>query len=303
MRISFYAGESGLGNNGGTRTIIRCAEILELLGHEVSIVSRVDNFTWFPHPESVPTIPECDAIVAVSVVDVPAVLNSKIEKKFWYMRGWETWSVPQDILITCASKINMIVNSTGLQRQLDEFGISSELCFAGIDFGEFGSITDRKYQYPPRIGFLYHHRHKTKRFDRCLELVEQFETEYYSFGTGKYSNDKINYLQNPSLKYKLDLYNNSDIWFAPTESEGFHNPPYEAALCGSLIVCSDHPNNGMHDYCNAETAMMYHTMPEAIDIIKHPDYSKVDNMKKLLYEKIGTREKNMEKLISLIDRV
>jgi hypothetical protein len=100
-----------------------------------------------------------------------------------------------------------------------------------------------------------------------------------------------------------DIYHRCDIWFAPTSVEGLHCPPMEANLCGALVVCSNHPGNGMvPDYANSDTAMVYEfgNVESAVDAIRNADYSKVFKMMLRIKSNIGTREKNMKRLIKLI---
>ena len=51
----------------------------------------------------------------------------------------------------------------------------------------------------------------------------------------------------------------------------------EAALCGALVVCSDHPLNGMVlDYASEETAMIYKqkNIDHAAILIRNPIWQK-----------------------------
>ena len=51
MRIAFNLLDCGLGNNGGSQTIIRMADELYMLGHNVKILLNQPNrFTWFDVP-------------------------------------------------------------------------------------------------------------------------------------------------------------------------------------------------------------------------------------------------------------
>ena len=75
----------------------------------------------------------------------------------------------------------------------------------------------------------------------------------------------------------------------------------EAALCGAAVVCSRYPHNGMSDYATDDTAMLYNDLKEAVEMLNNPDMSKVVKMQELLRDKIGTREKNMKRLVRCLE--
>ena len=311
MRLAFNSLNSGLGNNGGSRTIILCSKILEELGHECNIIANVDNFAWFDHKSIIKHIPQnLELIIAVANSDVVGTLNSNIKKKAWYIRGHETWSAPTYLLEDYYRNPNMlnIVNSKGLQQLLRLFGAESKVVYQGIDFNLW---EDRKLRqdHKIRIGCLYQEK-ETKRWADFVELTNILGLggyEYVGFGYNK-ATDKFltEYKQNPSHDDLIDLYSSCHIWFAPTELEGLHNVPIEASLRGCLIVCSDHEQNGMVlDYAFDDTAMIYKfgDLEHASNLIRNPDWSLIDNMQKCIVDRIGSRETNMKKIISYLEEI
>ena len=49
MKIIFNLFDTGLGNNGGSHTLVRSANTLVSLGHDVTIVDSVPNcYSWSP---------------------------------------------------------------------------------------------------------------------------------------------------------------------------------------------------------------------------------------------------------------
>ena len=46
MKIVFNAIRCGLGNNGGTRTIVKSAKVLRLLGVDAYILAKANQYTW-----------------------------------------------------------------------------------------------------------------------------------------------------------------------------------------------------------------------------------------------------------------
>ena len=129
--------------------------------------------------------------------------------------------------------------------------------------------------------------HATKRYDLCQKLKATLPEKQYKELARTNENDLVRF------------YSSIGVWFAPTESEGFHNPPAEACLRGAVVVCNRMEQNGMMDYATDETAMRYNTLEEAVECVKNPDYSKVEAMQKRLYE-IGDRKKNMERFVKIL---
>jgi len=150
------------------------------------------------------------------------------------------------------------------------------------------------------IGCLYNSSHKTKRWDMFRALMKDLGKDnyrYYSYGNNKIKVKGLEHHRKPSHRRLVEIYSKCHIWFAPTELEGMHTPPAEANLCGALVYCNNMPSNGMGDYCNNDTAMIFKDIKDAINLIKKPDFSKVDVMQRLIHEKIGNRENNMIKMV------
>jgi len=306
MNIVFYARRCGLGNNGGSRTILKSVQALEALGHRADVLTEDDKFTWFKHKPVLGKFPKhTDIVIAVSANDVvPMHAEIKSIKTAWWIRGWEQWQMPKSHLF---KKLRMrqinICNSSWIYNRLKSNKITSHLVYAGLDINDWVHIKGIQNPDKITIGCLYNPLHKTKRWDLCNDLRRALGTKYYQyrvFGAevGRFSGWK--YVQNPQHEVLNNLYSYCHMWFAPTELEGFHNVPAEAGLCGSLIVANSIKSGGMTDYCNKRTAMMFSTLDDAVECIKNPDYTRVSKMQKLLKTKIGSRETNMKKLIEVL---
>lgn len=311
MKICFVANDKkwgGLGNNGGSKTIIKSARVLTELGHPTDIVADVDKFTWFKHKRVIQRIPEdVDVVISVSVSEIDYVVKKspKKAKKFWWARALETWRMSEKEIVEKARRIRLITNSTWLHELFGNYGIKNNLVWPGVDL-DFWCRRGHEDSGRLNIGFLYHEFHKTKRYDLCVKLMEsRYLNNYYSFGVGvpkekRLLEQYVQHMNQPSWEAIRNLYQNCDIWFAPTELDSFHNPPPEANLCGCLVVCNRKPSNGMIDYATDETAMRYNTWEELLHCIDNPDFSKVAKMQEVLREKIDSREKNMRKMLEVI---
>lgn len=311
MKLAFNSINSGLGNNGGSRTIIKCAEVLEELGHRCDIIANVDNFNWFEHKPVIKHLPDdLDVLIAVACTDVVPTLQAGVRKKAWYIRGHENWTMPdEELFARYNSGIFNIVNSKGLQQLLASGGADSDVVYQGIDFDWWENRNSRSND-KIRIGCLYQEK-PTKRwvdFVKLSEILGTKDYEYIGVGLSKRDDDfLIQYWTNASKEDLNDAYNSCHIWFAPTELEGLHNVPIEAALCGCLIVCSDAPMNGMgFDYAfHNNTAMVYEArnIEEAAELIKNPNWDVVDRMYNHLKFSIDTREDNMKKMIEYLEKL
>lgn len=307
MNICFYGMNSGLANNGGSRTIIKSAETLNRIGHYAWIVAKKNKYTW--HKYNILEMPakKADVVVAIAAVDVKDLHKAYPDhKKAWWIRGFELWTMKEEDLLSRARMDHInIVNSTWLQNHLKSRGIESHLCYQGIDFEEWGDYGLRS-NTATVIGYLGKTKHKTKNYDFCLQLKERFKND-----------PKFDFVEFPKHNTMVGLhghrarsgvpanfiYNMCHIWFSPTCLEGLHNPPMESAMCGCLIVGSDHPRNGMSDYLTEDTGMIYKygSSNEAYISVIFPDYDKIPKMQELIRDKIGSREKNMKRFVELLE--
>jgi hypothetical protein len=308
MKIAFNGFNSGFANNGGSRTILLSAKTLEFLGCNCDIIANIDNFTWFDHKPVIRVIPKkLDALINVAAVDYMTTKKANVPVKFAWWRGHEVWANSKDYLIKCYkdTHVKNLVNSYGLKKLLEKYGAESEVIYQGIDFDWW---TNKNYRGDKiRIGCLYHSM-GSKRWKDFVSLYNKLgikDYEYVAFGAKRCDADFLTkYLKSPSKRKLNDLYSSCHIWFAPTINEGLHNVPIEAALCGCLIVGNNNPRNGMiYDYLfDGKTGMVYDSIDDAVDKIKNPDFSLVDNAIEHIKTNIGTRESNMSKLINLIRR-
>ncbi|KKK59093.1 hypothetical protein LCGC14_3037820, partial [marine sediment metagenome] len=155
MKLVFNSLHSGLANNGGSRTVILCSQMLEKLGHICDITATDDKFTWFEHKRVVPHIPtDLDAIISTACTTVSTTLHSDAPTKAWYIRGHESWMYSEDQLSNLYNigLIN-IVNSKGLQQKLASYGADSVVIYPGID--DFWEYTNLRPKDSIRIGCLY----------------------------------------------------------------------------------------------------------------------------------------------------
>lgn len=296
MRIVFNLHNVGLGNNGGSRTIIRCAEALRQLGADACVFSNAGNrYSW--HSHSVPVLqkqPSCDVVIATGFKSVPNTLKFKAKKKFYYIRGFEKWVVGEDKLLASYKALQCIVNSQWLHGYLRDKGIRSTVVYPGLDFDDF-YITQTKRATV--LGGILHGKHKTKRHIDVIQVAKNLKCPLLLLNRD---------IKNASPSRLREFYNRISVWMSPSELEGLHNPPMEAALCGSNLVCCDHPRSGVSDYAiHGETALLYpaRCLEMACEHVKQLFDKANDmnlNLRLLLEQKVGTRSSNMKKMIKVL---
>jgi len=337
MDIIFNCLNSGLGNNGGSRTIVRSANTLKKLGHNVVILNpsrkrkkldQINNKTAYTWDEiEVPVMSEgwgylkADVIIATAFASVKTTIEApdNCGMKVHWLRGWETWRhdeewIKENVLDQPTFKI---VNSICLQDKLKEFNVESKLIRPGYDFDELKPLNMRQNKKGITIGGLFNKgdKRKTKRTEWIFEVVNKLKKDLnvtlVMFGGegAPLANKPFDlFKSNPSDKIKNQFYNSIDIWLAPTENDSLHLPPAEAMQTECCVVGTDTPMNGMKDYLigmktgiiSTNTITEFETNIRFL--IDNPDLR--IELGKAGREKIlslGTREENMNKLINTLE--
>ena len=172
MKILFDLRNTGLGNGGGSITLIKSANVLSNLGHDVIIIDGGRNqCTWtklkVEHKiiKNINSVPNSDVVISTGFRSIIPTLNlpDRCGKKLVWIRGWETWVYDEKKIIKLFKNecIIKIVNSIGLQNKLKKYNIDSYLIRPGNDFDDFSLMNIRNNKNIV-LGGLYHTKHKTK---------------------------------------------------------------------------------------------------------------------------------------------
>jgi len=172
------------------------------------------------------------------------------------------------------------------------------LIYPGLDFDDFYVTSNNRENV---IGGIFSKRHKTKRHEDIIKLGERLGYRVLLLNRD---------IRNPTIPELREFYNKIKVWVSPSELEGLHNCPHEAALCGCSLVVTDHPRGGVKDYATKETALVYSArdLSQAADQVKRAMSNdelreKLNfNMTELLKSKIGLRERNMKKMMLLFQK-
>lgn len=331
MKIIFNLFNTGLGNNGGSSTIVKSANILSDLGHEVIIVDTGKNkHTWNPLKakhlivKDIYDFPSADVIIATGFKSVKSTVDApnKCGVKYHWIRGFELWTMGQNEAIdVLKAPTHKLVNSIGLERILKMYGIDCQIIRPGYDFDEIYPLNIRDSCKKPKIGAIYNSgsKRKSKRVDWVFKAIEKLRESYvvdlYMYGSETKGDSSPNslisyYINEPKPDIKNKMYNLCDIWISPTELEGLHIPPAEAMLTECPVVGTDTELNGMEDYLiNGETGLVsannISAFTEAVETLlinKDLRLKLGENARKKVLS-LGSRKENMQNMIRFFESV
>lgn len=325
MRIIFDVRETGCGNNGGTLTVIRSANALVDLGHEVTLIDSMKNqHTWtllkakhiIPKRDGV--LPSGDIVIATGYLSVPLTLSLpfKCGLKVHWIRAWETWRMSESEILRKVLRVPTvkIVNSTGLERRLLEYNVKSFVVRPGNDLEECFPMNIRSH-LDIVIGGLYHRKHKTKRDFWVVQTASYLRKKYKNiklYMLGVYKNphyDEIDrYFREPEESKKNIFYNKVSIWLSPSINEGLHIVPQEAMLTECPVVTTDAPLAGTEDYIRHEKTGLVSKndfgsfVKETERLVKDSELRyKLGKAGREKIEELGDRKQNMKEMIELFE--
>jgi glycosyltransferase involved in cell wall biosynthesis len=330
MKILFDLRKTGLGNNGGSLTLVNSANTLCEIGHTAIVIDSMKNqYTWGPLNAALKIIknnediPDADAIISTGYKSVGSTVSApeRCGLKMHWIRGWETWKiVEEDIASKILSQPTIkLVNGIELQNKLKSFGFDSYIIRPGYDLKDFYPTEMRDKTKYIIIGGLYHQGDKAfrKRTEWIFTIARVMKERYnnvklWMFGPDNPPTDPLidRYFKSPSMKEKNEIYNSVSIWLAPTMLEGLHMPPAEAMLTECFVIGTNTEMSGMKDYLiNEETGCVSKNfvcdMLEKVEhYYCHAELRKEIGVKarnKIL--DIGDRQKNMNELVQLIERL
>jgi len=323
MRIIFDLRNVGLGNNGGSSTLIKSANTLVSLGHDVIFIDSVKNqHTWTPleakHiiPKNDSDIPSADVIIATGYKSVAPTVRApgRLGYKVHWIRAWETWQMPDERIVETILKAPTIkiVNSICLQRKLMTYGVESKIIRPGYDLQELSPNPKlpRRGRETIILGGLYPHKKhlEIKRIQWIFDVYEKFKGKYKNLQLWLFGNDimpkKYIYFQRPSIDQKDYFYNNVDIWLSPATQEGLHMPPAEAMMTECPVVGTDVDMSGTEDYLlhhysgliAKNNFQSFSTNVETLIVNENLRIKFGQNARKTIIS-LGDRKHNMKKLI------
>ena len=325
MRIIFDLRNVGLGNNGGSSTLIKSGNVLCDLGHEVFFIDNTRNrHTWCelkaPHirAHKDEKIPDADVIIATGYKSVTETVSapSRCGVKFHFIRGWETWQMPEQKIVSdiLSAPTHKIVNSLCLQRKLKNYGVKSKVIRPGYDLEDFYKKASREYRKRFVIGGLFPaaKHFEIKRPEWVVHVYRALKKKYSNVNIElwMFGNDMIDegvvdrYFQRPKIEEKNDFYNNVDLWLSPAKQEGLHIPPAEAMLTECPVVGTNADMSGTEDYLvhghnglvSDNTLESFFSNAEIL-LVNEPLRKEFGVNARKKIEELGSREDNMKKMV------
>jgi glycosyltransferase involved in cell wall biosynthesis len=327
MRITFDLRNVGLGNNGGSFTLIKSGNTLVDMGHEVVFIDSGKNqHTWVDLKAKHKIvrdrdgIPNADFIIATGYKSVSETLAAPYHAgvKCHWLRGWEIWQGNEKWIVEKIIKAPTLklVNGIGLQKKLQQFGAKSHLVRPGYDFNNFKRLNIRnKKDYVVIGGLNKQGKHANiKRTAWIIETVKVLKRKYgekiklWMFGMDSLpATTAVDYyVKNPTNEEKNRIYNTVDIWLATSMLEGLHMPPAEAMITECAVVGTNAELSGTEDYLiHNETGIVSNN--DIISFMKAVEKLVFNSNERLKFGKngrhkiqsIGSREKNMQVLIDI----
>lgn len=327
MKIIFDLRKVGLGNNGGSSTLVKSGNTLVDMEHDVYFVDTMRNQHKWEKLRAKHKIiregnkvPDADAIIATGYKSVGPTVSApeSCGLKMHWIRAWEHWQMSDEAIVRKVLKAKTIklVNSICLQKKLKSLGFESYVIYPGYDFDELFPTHKRDSNKKVVLGGLYREgvHGNRKRTNWLFETARFMKTKYrnvefWLFGSEQDPKRGIvdKYVRSPTMKQKNAFYNSVDIWMAPTMSEGLHLPPAEALMTECAVVATKAELAGVEDYIIPdETGLLAENdlrsfLREVDHLYNHAGCRKrlgKAGRKQIL--KIGDRRKNMEKLVELI---
>ena len=326
MRITFDVRNTGLGNNGGSLTIVQSANTLQKLGNDVCIIGDSSNqYKWtkleteYYIVKKETDIPSADIIIATgyhSVVKTVQALKRCGVKVHW-IRGWETWLEDEEWIVknVLRTPTVKVVNSIGLQKKLQSYGISSIIVYPGYDLDKFFPQNIRRSKSFVVGGLYVVDKHEnTKRTKWILDVYRELSRKHsdiklWMFGISKQSDSLVShYLYQPNIQQKNWFYNHVDVWLSSSVLEGLHMPPAEAMMTECPVIGVDSPLAGTQDYLeHMKTGIVTKNNFERFfqGVCQLYEDGKLrrllgKNARKKI-EEMGSREKNMKKFVKFLE--
>ena len=318
----------GLGNQGGSSTLIKSGNALVDMGHEIFFVDSMRNqHTWTPlkakhiivNPNDTKRLPDADFIIATGYksVDVTMSAPGRCGHKAHWIRAWEHWQMSNDQIVKKVLEAPTIklVNSICLQDKLKSYGYESHIIRPGYDLKQIYPMHIRDSKKEIVLGGLYREgvHGNRKRTTWLFEAARFMKTrhkdvKFWLFGSEKNPKRQLvdKYVRSPSPDEKNRFYNSIDIWMAPTMSEGLHLPPAEAMMTECAVVGTEAELSGVQDYIISDVTGLLSKndirsfIADVEHLYKHPGCR--ERLGKAGREKIleiGNRKKNMQIMIDL----
>ncbi len=196
-------------------------------------------------------VPKCDIYVATSPYTADYITQYPIEnnRKFYFIQGKEDWGpgLKQILESTYHAPLNKIVVANWLQQMLsEEYSENSVVIPNGFDFNRFKLAVAPENRNKFVVSMLYH-KQDLKRCQDALDALSLVKNRFPElkvniFGVPGRPVDLpewYTYYQVPDNETHNRINNESAIFVASSESEGWGLTVGEAMICGEAVCCTD----------------------------------------------------------------
>jgi glycosyltransferase involved in cell wall biosynthesis len=212
-------------------------------------------------------IPDADIVIATAWETAEWVNSYAPNKgtKFYFIQHYEVWAGPKKrVEQTYKLPLKKITIASWLKEKIEKDLGEKVLGFItnGVNFDHFYNPS-KKYNFPRRIGMLYHEA-PWKGVEDGLKAFflarEKFsDLQLVMFGVKKPKDkhflNQVEFYENPSQEKLREVYCSLDIFLSPSWTEGCQLPPMEAMACKCAVVATD--VGGIPDYAIAgKTALI-----------------------------------------------
>lgn len=207
---------------------------------------NVNNiFVWSLDEKYIPSF--SDIIIATGASTAyPVSLIEKVKKKYYFIQGYETWSINEaDLIKTYKLPLKKIVIADYLLEKVEEAGEKAKLVYNGFDFDYFRMYNSPSERNKYQIVMPYN-KARLKGCDvgfKALELVHKKYPEVRVLLYGVHRPKKMppfcTFYLRPEKKVFNQIYNTSAIFLGPSFTEGFCLTVSEAMQCGCAVVCTN----------------------------------------------------------------
>lgn len=224
------------------------ARILKIRWFQLKNVKEILRFGY-----SKKILSRFDVLVATSI-DTAFNLHSldldKSKSCIYLIQDFENWKpfLESQVFESYKFPMKKIVITPWLLEKVQSCGENAELIYNGLDFSYFALSKKIEERNPFEICVMYYER-STKRFEdsvAALEIVHKKFPNLHVNVFGVFKNpgsfpEYFTYFRSPDRELHNQIYNNSAVYVAASESEGFGLTVAESMICGCAVACT---NNG-----------------------------------------------------------
>lgn len=215
---------------------------------------RITETQWLGEPRI--RIGHGDVLVATGCQTVPFVrrlADRTGASALYFIQGYESWLADEAFVReTWRAGLRNVVISPWLQAKGAELGVTATLLPNAVDATRFPLGPAQRERQPSVLALIS--PVPLKRSDLVLDAFRRIHERepgiaLRTFGTIPKPDgwpDYIEHTQSPRHEVLVHLYQNTRVYMAASDSEGWGLPPAEALLCGSAIVSTD--NGGVRAY-------------------------------------------------------